>query len=260
MRRPSGERAQEESPVVELVVDLGCERDAVAGALEGDVKTGEQSESPGQHGRYTAQVPAEDLPGEQRAALGGARELGEDAADLGVPFGRKGDEISDGVNEPAQEFFLRGPIGIPKLEFLDRVWGFAVPVVFVVGPKEQVKAVKNMPSRLPELVGVTLPQGKKVIDEDVDVGEGIATGSRARRGRERNGGSFGEPFERVRRRKASLPPRVVDEVGCGFGSRAKEGSGLNKTHRQGQVKADKGFRIAGMLGDHEGELGQVRDI
>jgi hypothetical protein len=161
-------------PVIEFVVDGRRERDAVSRSFKGDVETGEKSESPRQDGRDTAQISTEYLPGQQRAAFGGSRELGEETEDFVVSLGGQGDQTVDRVDDPSEEFLRRGPIGITEFELFDGVRSFAVPVLLVVCAEEQVKAMEDVAPCLSQLVGGALPQCQEIIDEDVDVGEGVS--------------------------------------------------------------------------------------
>lgn len=84
---PAGEGIEEQSPVVELVVDGRRESDAVPGPLEGGVEAGEEAATTGEHGRDAAKVAAEHLPIVECAPAGRAREGVEERADFGVACG-----------------------------------------------------------------------------------------------------------------------------------------------------------------------------
>jgi hypothetical protein len=84
---PRSQRGQEHAPAVESVVDLGGKTDMTSGALQGHVKAGKEAQTSRQHGGNTAEIAAESLPCEQRAASSGPWKLGKEGADLVMSLG-----------------------------------------------------------------------------------------------------------------------------------------------------------------------------
>jgi hypothetical protein len=76
-----------------------------------------------------------------------------------VPFRRQGNLAEDGIDNPPEELFLGGPVCVAKKQLLDRIGSLSVTIAAVVGPKEQIKRMKNMPSSLDKGVRVALAKG-----------------------------------------------------------------------------------------------------
>jgi hypothetical protein len=157
--RASRKGRKEHTPVVQFIVDGGGKANAVAGPSERDIQAREKSEAAREHGRDAPKVTAKDLPRKEGALLGRARALVEEAKDLGMAVGRKGDEALNGVDNPSKKFLVSSPVGVNDFQFFDRIWGIAVPILGIVGPKEKIQGVKKVPPCLAERRGGSLSQG-----------------------------------------------------------------------------------------------------
>jgi hypothetical protein len=138
-----------------------------------------------------------------------------------------------------------------------------VPILGVIGPKEKVQGVKDVPPCLAERRGGALSQGKKVVNEDVNISKGLACGGLRQRGVRVSGCRVSglrrpcEALPRVSWREVGHWPRVVDEAGGGFGAGAEKGGRLCESHGEGEVETDVRFRVARMGRNNEGELQKV---
>jgi hypothetical protein len=259
VRGACGEGGKQHPPVVKLVVHGAGEGDAVARAFEGHVKARKKAEPAGKHRRDAAQVPAEDLPFEEGAPAGGARDRVEESTNLVVALGREGDEATDRVNDPTQELFLRCPVGVAKPKLFNRVRRLPMTIVSIIGAEEEVEAMEHVPACLAELGGCALSESQEVVDEDVNVGQGgsrRAIGWPVRCWVRRTG----ELLQRMGRCEVGQSPGVVDQVGRSLGGGAEERGRFDESHRQREVKADDGFRVTRMRWHDEGQFGKVGQV
>jgi hypothetical protein len=132
-----------------------------------------------------------------------------------------------------------------------------VSILLVIRSEEQVEGVEDVAACLAKLGRRPLTKREEVIDEDVDVCEGVAGRRRERRRRGLRRRRLGEAFERMWRGEVGQAPGVIDEIRCGFRGSAEVRCGFNEPHGQREVEANKRLGVAGMRGHHEGELGQI---
>jgi hypothetical protein len=172
-----------------------------------------------------------------------------------------------GIDNPAKQLFAGCPVCVALPEFLDGVWGLPVAVVCVIGAEEKIQGVEDVTAGLLELTGRALSKRKKVVDEDVNVGQRRPEGPVRRGwgggrviGRRGGCGVRGEAFQGVCRGEVGETPGVVNQVGGRFCGSTEKRRRLDVAHGQREVKPNERFRVARMRRNHEGELWQVRDV